>query len=157
MFESENESGSSSEEGQDAEKVENNARVPDDSTPEEESEESSQEEEIEEEIEEETEEVQQKKDVEQNNDVEKEIMKVNGVKKPMYKDIVLACFHHYPNEKLSLKKIKSYARTEHEITLSQENFLKLALKKLINDEIIQNHKGKSNKCIFKLVLYNFVG
>lgn len=146
-------SSSSSEEDQDVEKVENNVRVPSDSTQEEESEESSQEEEIEEE----TEEVQQKKNVEQLTDLEKESFKADVVIKPKYKDIVLACFHHYPNEKISLKKIKSYARTEHEITQSQESFLKLALKKLINDEIIQSIKGKSYKCNIKLVLYKFVG
>ena len=125
-MESDNESEISSEENQDVDKVINNARVPADSTHEEESGESSQEET----------EVGTKV-------VEQEITKIVENKKPMYRDIILACFRQYPNEKVSLKRIKSYAHTEHNITDSQEKFLNLAMKKLINEEVIQNHKGKS--------------
>ncbi|CAO1409233.1 unnamed protein product [Diamesa hyperborea] len=152
---SENESGSNSEEEHNVDKVINNARVPD-SEDEEATGESSQEDanvEAEPESEEDSE---PEAETEVVKVTAKELKKVEptntkSVKKNMYKDIILECFHHYPNENVSLAKIKSYAHTVHDVSDTQEVFLKKAMKKLLQEEVIKNQKGVGLAGSFKLV------
>ena len=87
----------------------------------------------------------------ENEEVEKIINKMNATKRPSFKSIVLECFHEHPNEKVSLKKIKSYAHAQHQITDIQKKFLTRALKKLSNDELVKNVKGKVK--IFYLIRF----
>lgn len=168
---SDNDSGSSSEEDYNVVKVINNARVPEEF--EELTGESSQEEaNVEEEVFAESEaevvaESEAEVDEESETDAESEaetavvtdkevkqvepkITKTVPNKKNVYRDIILACFNHYANETISLSKIKSYAHTEHDISDHQQTFLKKALKKLIDEEIVKNQKGKSQKSFINL-------
>ena len=139
MFESDSESGSSSEEDHGLSKpAVQNKILPKVSAQDDETGESSQEEEVEE-----------------------KINKMNATKRPSFKNIILECFHEHPNEKLSLKKIKSYAHTQYQITELQEKFLKLALKKLINDKLVKNVKSKIKNILINsvhiILLVTFLG
>ena len=159
-----NESGSNSEEDHDVDKVISNARVPETEDEEETGESSQEEEHLENEENGEAEEKSEsEEDAESESETEAESAVVTDVVKKVeptitknmknnfYRDIILSCFNHYPKEAISLSKIKSYAHTVHNIIDSQEIYLKRAMKKLLNDEVIKNMKGKPkilalNKC-----------
>ncbi|CAO1379370.1 unnamed protein product [Diamesa serratosioi] len=90
--------------------------------------------------------------VEKNDEVVENAGKIEKIKKPLYREIILACFKTTPKGIASLQKIKSYARTEYQLIDTRAIiFLKLELKRLINKEIVTNINGNGLSGSFKLV------